>query len=220
VLWFTDYGAEWVKDALKLSPDAYIQMALQLAWYRTRHCFTAVYETALTRLFKHGRTETIRSFTTESRAFVLGMVDASKRDAERYRLLSLAVRSHVKLTREAATGKGIDRHLLGLEYVRLPTDLDHPLFRDPLYKLSTEWKLSTSGLSEGHLFRGTGFGTPYPDGYGINYLAAPDIIKFGIESKYSCLQTSTARFKSALVDALMDMKKMSLCALQSTSARL
>ena len=59
----------------KTSPDAYIQMALQLAWYRTRKSFTATYETTLTRLFLHGRTETIRTLSTQSRAFVLGMLD-------------------------------------------------------------------------------------------------------------------------------------------------
>jgi hypothetical protein len=52
-------------------------MALQLAWYREQKYFTATYETALTRLFRNGRTETIRTFSTESRAFVLGMMDAS-----------------------------------------------------------------------------------------------------------------------------------------------
>lgn len=58
-----------------LSPDAYIQMALQLAWYKTRGEFTATYETALTRMFAKGRTETIRTFTSDSRAWVLSMVD-------------------------------------------------------------------------------------------------------------------------------------------------
>ena len=59
----------------RLSPDAFIQMALQLAWYRTRGEFTATYETALTRLFKHGRTETIRTLSADSRAWVLAMAD-------------------------------------------------------------------------------------------------------------------------------------------------
>ena|ERR1700722_16671520 len=59
----------------KLSPDAYIQMALQLAWYRSRGEFTATYETALTRMFARGRTETIRTLTVDSRAWVLSMVD-------------------------------------------------------------------------------------------------------------------------------------------------
>ena len=59
----------------KLSPDAFIQMAIQLAWYKTRGEFTATYETVLTRMFKHGRTETLRSFSRESRHWVLSMLD-------------------------------------------------------------------------------------------------------------------------------------------------
>jgi hypothetical protein len=54
-------------------PDAFIQMALQLAWFKTRQEFTATYETVLTRMFKHGRTETLRTLTKESRAWVLAM---------------------------------------------------------------------------------------------------------------------------------------------------
>jgi carnitine O-acetyltransferase len=97
VLWFTDYGTDWIKGVgmlflpsqfhydfrvltmryvpAKLSADAYIQMALQLAWYKMRGEFTATYETALTRMFQKGRTETIRTLTRDSRAFVLSMVD-------------------------------------------------------------------------------------------------------------------------------------------------
>lgn len=59
----------------KLSPDAFIQMAIQLAWYRTRGEFTATYETVLTRMFKHGRTETLRTLSRESRLWVLKMLD-------------------------------------------------------------------------------------------------------------------------------------------------
>lgn len=50
-------------------------MVLQLAWYKTRNEFTATYETVLTRMFKHGRTETLRSLTKDSWAWVLTMVD-------------------------------------------------------------------------------------------------------------------------------------------------
>jgi carnitine O-acetyltransferase len=52
-------------------------MALQLAWYRTRGEFTATYETVLTRMFKRGRTETVRTLTNESRAWVLSMSNRS-----------------------------------------------------------------------------------------------------------------------------------------------
>jgi len=96
VLWFEKYGSNWIKGVgmlfsiplvnimlngtystggYRLSPDAYIQMAMQLAWYKTRNEFTATYETVLTRMFKQGRTETLRSFSVESRQWVLSMVD-------------------------------------------------------------------------------------------------------------------------------------------------
>ena len=89
VLWFEDYGVDWMRQvgewmdplsltlflfcAAKLSPDAYIQMALQLAFLKDRGHPTAVYETASTRLFLHGRTEVIRSLSKESVSFIEAM---------------------------------------------------------------------------------------------------------------------------------------------------
>lgn len=59
----------------KVSPDSFIQQALQLAWYKDQGYASATYESASTRGFLHGRTETIRSVTTDSRAFVKAMLD-------------------------------------------------------------------------------------------------------------------------------------------------
>jgi len=39
-------------------------------------------------------------------------------------------------------------------------------------------------------------------------LAAPDMIKFGIESKFSCSTTSTEHFKKAIALALENMHNM------------
>lgn len=87
----------------------------------------------------------------------------------KFELLNRAVQTHARLTREAATGKGIDRHLLGLRLLMRPEDGETAnLFSDEVFDRSATWKLSTSGLSAGHQFRGTGFGAVYPDGYGIN----------------------------------------------------
>lgn len=47
-------------------------------------------------------------------------------------------------------------------------DEHHELFDDELFMRSQTWKLSTSALSAGDQFRGTGFGSPEHDGYGIN----------------------------------------------------
>lgn len=124
------------------------------------------------------------------------------------------------------TGRGIDRHLLGLRLMMQPEEGEHhELFDDLLFTDSQTWKLSTSALSAGDQFRGTGFGTPEHDGYGINCvyfsasscvtclrrrtdLAGPSVIKFGIESKHSCSLTSTQEFKAAISAALLDMREV------------
>jgi carnitine O-acetyltransferase len=56
---------------------------------------------------------------------------------------------------------------MGLK-VLLRGDETHQLFEDDMYSKSQEWKLSTSGLSAGARFTGSGFGAAWPDGYGIN----------------------------------------------------
>lgn len=65
---FQHYGHAFLKR-YKLSPDFFVQQAIQLAYYKTFKFIPAVYETAHTRLFYHGRTETVRSLTNESLAF-------------------------------------------------------------------------------------------------------------------------------------------------------
>ena len=55
-----------------MSPDAYIQMALQLAYYKdSGGKFALTYEASMTRLYLQGRTETVRSFTQEIKDFVM-----------------------------------------------------------------------------------------------------------------------------------------------------
>lgn len=68
------YGKGFMKTC-RVSPDAYIQMALQLAYYRDAGRFSLTYEASMTRLFREGRTETVRPCTIESAAWVKSMED-------------------------------------------------------------------------------------------------------------------------------------------------
>jgi len=45
----------------KMSPDAFIQTALQFAYFKNQGKFSLTYESSMTRLFRSGRTETVRS---------------------------------------------------------------------------------------------------------------------------------------------------------------
>lgn len=63
----------WGKGIIKkckVSPDGFIQMALQLAYYKENKKFVQTYEASMTRLYLNGRTETVRSCTLEMTDFV------------------------------------------------------------------------------------------------------------------------------------------------------
>ncbi|KAK4701996.1 hypothetical protein P7C70_g4233, partial [Phenoliferia sp. Uapishka_3] len=207
MLWFDEYGADWIKKVGKHSPDAYLQMVLQLAYYKTHGTPVATYETASTRLFLHGRTEVIRTLSEDSWHWVQAMTEQPGDFKNCYELLTNATKAHNTFTRDSSTGKGCDRHLMGLKLL-LREGESHPIFDDPLYAESSAWVLSTSGLSAGDRFYGTGFGTVWPNGYGINYLAGSKVVKFGIESKRSCEETSTAIFRDNVVAAMRQMREV------------
>uniref|UniRef100_A0A4W5PMD2 Carnitine palmitoyltransferase 1A2b n=1 Tax=Hucho hucho TaxID=62062 RepID=A0A4W5PMD2_9TELE len=65
---FRDFGKRRIKK-LKISLDTFIQLALQLAYYRDRKTFCLTYEASVTRLFQEGRNETVRSCSNEGCAF-------------------------------------------------------------------------------------------------------------------------------------------------------
>ncbi|ORX37603.1 acyltransferase ChoActase/COT/CPT [Kockovaella imperatae] len=206
-LWWNEYGVEWIKKHAKISPDAYIQQALQLAYFKDQGSATATYESASTRSTLHGRTETIRSLTTESRAFVKSMMDASQSSEKRYKLLSEACTAHTALSKLSNQGLGIDRHLMGLKVLLRPGET-HQLFEDEMFGKSQEWKMCSSGLTAGGTMMGGQFGSAWPDGYSISYFAGPYLLKFGVEGKWSAQTTSSARFKHHLVQSLRDMRKV------------
>jgi hypothetical protein len=61
-----------------LVPDFFVQMAIQLAYRRLHGRCVATYETAQTRLFYHGRTETIRVCSEQSVSFCAKMLDPAE----------------------------------------------------------------------------------------------------------------------------------------------
>lgn len=88
-----NYGKGFMKIC-RVSPDAYIQMALQLAYYRDAGKFNLTYEASMTRLFREGRTETVRPCTIESSNWVKAMEDKNVSVEERIRLLNVACTQH------------------------------------------------------------------------------------------------------------------------------
>ncbi|EEC10674.1 carnitine acyltransferase, putative, partial [Ixodes scapularis] len=65
---FQNYGKDFVKSR-NMSPDSFVQMALQLAFYKIHNVPCAMYESVSTREFLHGRTEGVRGTSSQSLNF-------------------------------------------------------------------------------------------------------------------------------------------------------
>ena len=159
VLSFQAYGSDYIKSR-NYSPDAYVQTAIQLALYRLFGYQIGTYEATQMRTYLHGRTETARGVSLESANFVhvmgpwpsfnpqqLSMVALNEKKQQ---LLKAAVDAHVKYTKNASKGHGVDRHFLGLRMLCSGMDegMAMPdLFNDPVFIRSKTWRASTSHLT-------------------------------------------------------------------------
>uniref|UniRef100_A0A1I7RPW4 carnitine O-palmitoyltransferase n=2 Tax=Bursaphelenchus xylophilus TaxID=6326 RepID=A0A1I7RPW4_BURXY len=220
LLVWTDYGKGFIKK-LKISPDAFIQATLQLTYYRNQQRFALTYEASMTRLFREGRTETVRSCSIESCDFVRSMLDPEKSAADRLELLRASAERHQQLYRDAMCGQGIDRHLFALYVVLRYLEEESPFMNKimpPTYLLSTsqtpmsqcEEEATRENLSQESrqklISAGGGFGPVADKGYGVSYIiVGENQISFHISSKRSAENTSSAGFREDLEQSLRDM---------------
>ncbi|KAF4106213.1 hypothetical protein G5714_012203 [Onychostoma macrolepis] len=207
VFTFAVYGKEFIKQQ-KMSPDAFIQLALQLAFYRCHRRLVSTYESASLRRFRQGRVDNIRSSTPEALAFVKAMTDGgtSAQDAEKVEKLRAAVDAQSKITALAVTGMGTDNHLLGLREIAKEMKMETPdIFSDETYHISNHFILSTSQVPTAEeMF--CCYGPVVPDGYGVCYNPQPDHVLFCVSSFRESQETCCGLFVKALNEGLQDMR--------------
>lgn len=137
---FGAYGKNFM-TSMGFSPDAFVQMAFQAAYYGLYGRVECTYEPAMTKVFLHGRTEAIRSVSEESVNFVQTFWADNQAD-HKVEALRRACQRHTNTTRECAKAEGCDRHLYALYslWQRLTDD---------------ELSSTTTGMDS------TGYGSPY-----------------------------------------------------------
>ena len=109
---FAAYGKNFM-TSMGFSPDAFVQMAFQAAYYGLYGRVECTYEPAMTKVYLHGRTEAIRSVTPESVAFVQAFWGENP-PQQKIDALKKACQKHTANTRECAKAQGCDRHLYAL----------------------------------------------------------------------------------------------------------
>jgi carnitine O-acetyltransferase len=178
VLSFRDVGTERIK-ARGTSPDAFVQLAYQLAHRRAKGLVGATYESIATRQYRHGRTEAMRVVTPEVLTFVACMDDRSAGAEDRRRAFRAAATRHSERARQCQDGQAPEQHLWELQMLqrRLDPELmaDQPLalYDSPGWTVMRDDYLSTSSAPSRHI-QHFGFGATSAQCIGIAYVLLPD----------------------------------------------
>lgn len=222
---YANYGKDFMKSC-KVSPDVYVQLALQLAYYRLYGKLTATYESASTRRFKFGRVDCIRSASPEALEWATAMCQPKEgddlgnkkvtfhlvSDKRKLDLWDIAVKQQTQEMVDNILGQGIDLHLLGLREAARDTSptAAHPLpelFTDETYRIANKFLLSTSQVTTS-MNSFMGYGPVEPDGYGASYNIKNDSVIFCLSAFWSSEKTSTSKFAQALEESLNNMQAL------------
>ncbi|ORX90672.1 acyltransferase ChoActase/COT/CPT [Basidiobolus meristosporus CBS 931.73] len=193
VLEYDGYGKGLIKR-FKMSPDAYVQMAIQLAYYKMFGVCRATYESAATRKFAYGRTETCRTVSADSVEWVKAMCDSSRSATEKARASS----------ESSIEGRGVDRHLLGLRFLVEPDEPKPEIFLDTSYEKTSHWHLSTSQISD-DLFDQYGWGEVVPDGFGLAYMIRERSLHFNCAG---LVNMQPKKFLKLIEEALLETREL------------
>ncbi|XP_077999459.1 choline O-acetyltransferase-like [Glandiceps talaboti] len=210
IMRFTEYGKNFPKSQ-NMSPDAYIQLALQLAYYKVHGRLTHTYESASTRRFQLGRVENIRAASEQALHFAQAMTGVRVATIkEKKQLMRAAIDHQTEIMIQAILGYGVDCHLLGLR--KIAEELKWPMpeiFKDKAYVDSNLFPLSTSQvLTKTDCFMY--YGPVVPHGYGAAYNPHEDYILFAISSFKSNSETNSLVFRDSLLNSLIEMREMLL----------
>lgn len=203
---FDGFGSDEMKQ-MKISPDAFFHMALQIAQYRTFGVLRSVYEPVSVRVFHEGRTECARATSTEKWRLVEALENGEQDSEVLYRLMQKAGAAHSHRIIECRKGFGVERHMYGLEQIyhlhgkSLGMKKCPEIFTDEGYLAMRHDFISTSGMAYDNV-KYRIFGPVVEGGFGLAYILLDKTVSINI----SC-HTSEEKYATQLANHLIDALK-------------
>ncbi len=211
VLSFDDLGANHIKQ-LRMSPDAFVQMAYQLAHERARGLVGATYESIATRRYRHGRTEAMRVVTPEVVRFVAAMNDPGTDEPTRRSAFRAAADQHVARAEECQSGQAPEQHLWELQLLQqrrgeeLGAAEPLALYESPGWLTMRSDYLSTSSAPSTNIDY-FGFGSTGARCIGIGYVLRPDRLHLYLSTPRP-LADQLAAFVAELPEAVNQLREL------------
>ncbi|MFT6924839.1 MAG: carnitine O-acetyltransferase [Psychromonas sp.] len=208
VLTFKSFGKNKIRK-FAISPDAFVQLALQLAEYKLYgKCYSA-YEAIMTRTFLDGRIDVLYTVSPESLAFIEKMQNAGCPVQDKIDALILATQKHIERAKECRSGQGVYSHLLALKYHydasgrELGMEKLPDLFTDKGFQVLTNSVVCTSTTSAYGVVL-AGYGPIVDHGYGIMYFTRKDEIYFNMTSR-TVMQDKLDKMHDYIEQSLLEM---------------
>ncbi|MFG2832558.1 choline/carnitine O-acyltransferase [Streptomyces sp. NPDC048434] len=208
---FDDFGSNTAK-ALGSSPDAFVQLAYQLAHQRAKGRLGATYESIATRQWRLGRTEAMRVVTPEIQEFVATMEDPAADADTRRAAFRAAAGKHVARAKECQAGDAPEQHLWELELIqrRRGTELgvtEQPaLYRTPGWLTMRDDYLSTSSAPSANI-QYFGFGSTSSRCIGVAYVLLPDRFHLYLSTPQS-VAAPMHTFADRLREAVAELREL------------
>jgi carnitine O-acetyltransferase len=209
ILDFEAFGKNFPKSQ-KVSPDAFVQIAMQLAFYRAHNKPGNTYESGSLRKFHLGRTDIIRTCGVDAVEFVKEMSGSNEPSEDKAKLLLKAINSHRLYTNSVINCESFDRHLLGLKLIAIENNIDLPeIYTDVAYQRACHYLISSSQVSS-KFEAVTSYGPAVEDGYGACYNITEKKISFGLSAYRSSPNANTRNFGVHIQNALIDCQNLLL----------
>ncbi|KAM7298614.1 choline O-acetyltransferase-like [Ixodes scapularis] len=199
---FSEYGKNFIQSC-NMSPDGYVQMALQLAAFRVIGAPVMVYGAASTRRFLCGRPDPFHAARDESVSFCKAFDSPLRSRAEKEQSFRKAVKRYKEDAVLAGNGLGMTRVIYGLLGMALESKIPlHPFFKDRVFwsphMVTSQVNLQCDGAT---------FADPrIPDIYMVIYNIRPECFTFGLSVSKSWPEKDGVKFKNAIEKALKELK--------------
>jgi carnitine O-acetyltransferase len=172
---YEGFGSSFIKKC-KCSPDAFVQMALNLTYYEYMNKLPAPYESVLTKAFKHGRVTVARNMS-EIIAMNTKKFNTLSNDKEAQKLaMTEMCKDTSRICKDAATAQEFDRPFLAYRKMGAIEEMKVPFADDYGWSRLSDLGLCTSQCGKGPI-KFFGFEPPSNDGFSIGYCIQPDNIQ-------------------------------------------
>lgn len=165
----SEIGKERMKKA-KVSPDAFFHIALAMAQQKVFGKLKSVYEPVAMRMYFEGRTESARSISQEKKLIAEAFYNSTESGSKEklVELFFAAATAHSDRIAQCQKGKGVERHLFGLQKMALNPEEGRSFFSAEALKILGDDFISTTGIPY-DIVESFSFGPVNKKGFGLYY---------------------------------------------------